>query len=76
MQRKQPASRTTRVIATLLACVWLAGGAWAVAQGVLRGAPLPVLIGAVALWYGLVWARVAYAGRRLQWPDGLFPWRR
>jgi hypothetical protein len=53
------------MVAACLAGIWLAGGATAVVLGArLRPAPLPMLLGLLALGYGWLWARVALTGQR------------
>jgi hypothetical protein len=57
-----------RVVAGLLAVVWLAGGLGAVLFGFTRHLRLGVLIGPLAIIYGALWVRVTWTGRRLHWP--------
>jgi hypothetical protein len=66
----------TRILAGLLAAIWIVAGVFVLALGLARGHWLPLLCGIAALWYGLIWIRVAREGRQLEWPSGLFPWRR
>jgi hypothetical protein len=60
-------------VALVIALVWLVTGVLAVALGLLRRLALPVVLGAAAVWYGLVWVRVVRTGRRL---ERLLPFRR
>jgi hypothetical protein len=48
--------------------LWLAGGAGAVFLGFTRHLRLGVLLGPLAILYGILWVRVAVSGRRLEWP--------
>ena len=65
--------RGGRILAAALAGIWLAAGLTGVAIGLwLRPAIVPLLVGALALGYGWIWARVAVTGRRQEWP----PWGR
>lgn len=58
-----------RILAGILATIWIAAGLAALTIGLwLRPAPLLVLLGPLALAYGWLWVRVARTGRRLQWP--------
>lgn len=57
-----------RSFAALLALFWCAGGTLAIALGVRRGYWVAVLVGVLAVVYGMVWVQVARTGRRLRWP--------
>jgi hypothetical protein len=72
-RRRTELRRAERGVALLVAVVWLVAGALAVVLGLQRRAALPVLLGAAAAWYGLVWVRVVRTGRRL---ERLSPFRR
>jgi hypothetical protein len=60
-----------RIIAAILAAVWSGGGV-----GLAHGRWLVALLGPPAIWYGLVWVRVAFEGRRLTWREARVAWRR
>jgi len=61
--------RGGRILAAVLAAVWLAAGLTALVVGLwLRPAIVLVLLGPLALGYGWIWARVAVTGRRQEWP--------
>ena len=60
----------------LLAAVWLCAGVAVIILGIFHKRWLVTLLGPFAIWYGLVWLRVAREGRRLPWPVELIPWRR
>jgi hypothetical protein len=61
--------RGGRILAALLAGIWLAAGLTALLIGLwLRPAIVPVLLSPLALGYGWIWARVAVTGRRQEWP--------
>ena len=76
MGRKSERSSVVCIAAGVLAVIWFAAGAAAVVVGLAHGRWLVPLLGFVAIWYGLVWIRVAREGRRMKWPEGLLPWRR
>jgi uncharacterized membrane protein HdeD (DUF308 family) len=57
-----------RAVAAFLALVWLMTGPLAIAFGVRRGYWVAVVLGILAIIYGVLWAEVARTGRRLQWP--------
>jgi hypothetical protein len=57
-----------RAGAAILAVLWLAGGVSAVFLGFTRHLRLGVLLGPLAIIYGFLWVRVAWTGRRLEWP--------
>jgi hypothetical protein len=67
--------RGGRILAAVLAGIWLAAGLTALLIRLwLRPAIVPVLLSPLALGYGWIWARVAVTGRRQEWP--LWTWRR
>ena len=73
LSRESP--RTLRIVGGFLAAVWLAA-----ALGVLITAALTerwslLVLGIAALWYGLVWIKMARLGRRLTAREALRPWR-
>jgi hypothetical protein len=69
-------SLSKRVVATLIAAIWLCAGLAMIVLGVRNENWLVALFGPFATWYGLAWLRVAYEGRL---PGGrlrLNPWGR
>jgi hypothetical protein len=60
-----------RIVAGVLALVWIGTGLAAVALGLARRHWLPVLLGPLAVCYGALWVRVAQAGRQVD-----IPWRK
>jgi hypothetical protein len=66
---------TVRIVSGLLAIVWLCAGFVAIVVGVNMSRWLLVVIGVVALWYGLLWVRVVRQGRQLTIREALTPWR-
>jgi hypothetical protein len=69
-------NRANRFIALVLALIWITAGITAVALGLSKRRWFLAALGAVAIWYGLMWIRVMRQGRRLQWAEALRPWRR
>ena len=65
-----------RIVAAVLAAIWLCAGMLVLVLGLFQGRWLMILVGPLGIGYGLVWVRVAYEGQHLTWPDGLLPWRR
>jgi uncharacterized membrane protein YphA (DoxX/SURF4 family) len=62
-------TRTERWVAAVLAAVWLvAGGATVVVGATVRPAAVTMIVGLLALAYGVIWSRVAATGRRQEWP--------
>ena len=51
----------TRVVASILATIWMVAGGLAIVLGLSKG---------------LIWLRVAREGRQLAWREALTPWRR
>jgi hypothetical protein len=75
MNNNQP-SPSNRIIAALLAVIWLALGFAAIFLGIIYKHWLMLLPGLFTVWYGLIWTRAAIESHHLEWPSGLFPWRR
>lgn len=59
-----------RIVAGVLALVWIAAGFAAVALGLKEHHWLPILLGPLAVCYGALWVRVAQTGRKVDapWP--------
>jgi len=64
----KPLSRANRVVARALAIAWIVAGAAAIVLGIARHRWLGVPLGLLAVWYGLLWVRVARTGRWIAWP--------
>ena len=56
-----------RNIAVLLALVWLAGGASGVLIGVVQQRFGLLIVGVLAIGYGLLWSQAVRRGRLLTW---------
>lgn len=76
MSKNAQITRANRILAALLAAVWIGVGLLAVVLASIAGRRLIVLPGILAVGYGLLWAQVAVRGRRLPWPAGLLPLKR
>jgi hypothetical protein len=57
-----------RIVAGVLALVWIVSGLAALALGLARHHWLPVLLGPLAVCYGALWVRVAQTGRKVDMP--------
>ena len=57
-----------RVVAALLALIWLLGGVLALYTGFAQHRWIALVVAPLAVAYGAVWARVAQTGRRFPWP--------
>jgi hypothetical protein len=68
-------SQQARIVGALLAVVWLGAGVAGIMAGAAAQKWLLVLVGFVALWYGVIWVYVARRGRRLTIREALTPWR-
>jgi len=68
-------TRLNRIVALVLAAIWLAAGTLAGVLGVVRRRWLLIAVGIIAIWYGVLWIRVACKGRQLRWRETLWPWR-
>jgi hypothetical protein len=55
-------------VAALLAGVWLLAGLLALFLAFARHRWFGLMLGPIAVAYGVLWVRVAQTGRRLQWP--------
>jgi hypothetical protein len=73
---KQTLSAVDRVIALALTLVWIGAGAIGIWFGLRHGSWAGFIIGALAVWYGIVWARVVRKGSRLHWRESIWLWRR
>jgi hypothetical protein len=76
MAKNTELTRANRILAALLAAVWIGAGLLAVVLASIGRRWLIVLPGILAVGYGLLWAQVAVRGRRLPWPAGLLPLKR
>jgi len=57
-----------RVVAAILAFVWLASGLVATVLAITQHYWIGLVVGPFAIAYGLLWIRVVQTGRRLHWP--------
>ena len=65
-----------RLIALVLACVWIGGAAGGIILATHAGRPWLGLLSLFALGYGVVWLRVFAQSRLLTWSEVAMPWRR
>ncbi|MBA2628065.1 MAG: hypothetical protein H0U85_08630 [Gemmatimonadales bacterium] len=65
---RRPLSRTGRIVAGVLAAIWIIVGIGAAVLGVRQGRVGAILLGAVGVAYGLVWLGVARTGHYALWP--------
>ena len=75
MKARDQSPRTFRLMAGLLALVWLTGGLAAIVAAVITLHWLPGVLGAAALGYGLLWVRAARLGRLLTIREAWMPGR-
>jgi hypothetical protein len=69
-------SSVDRVIALSLGVVWLGMGVAGLVLGMMRGLWIPVALALFAIWYGVLWFRVAVLSRKLtSWRVLIMPWR-
>jgi hypothetical protein len=69
-------NKANRIVALVLGLIWIGAGIVIVALGLSKRRWVLPVLGAVAIWYGMVWIRVMREGRRLQWLEALRLWRR
>ncbi|MDE2345871.1 MAG: hypothetical protein KGL13_05330 [Gammaproteobacteria bacterium] len=65
-----------RGLAAGLAGVFLLAGAFALLAGAARHRWIIAVVAIAAIWWGSVWARVAYKGRKLGAGELFWPFRR
>lgn len=76
MGSRNQSPRGVRIVSALLALVWLGAGFAAIVLALIGPSRWFLgVVGAAALWYGLLWMRVARLGRRLTLREALMPWR-
>jgi len=69
-------SSVDRVIALSLGVVWLGMGMVAVVLGLIHGQLILVTLALFAIWYGVLWFRVAARSSKLtSWREFIMPWR-
>lgn len=61
-------NRASRIVAGVLAVVWIAMGMASVAIGFVQQRWAGVLVGLAGVFFGGVWANVARTGRYAVWP--------
>jgi hypothetical protein len=66
---------TVRIVAALLAAVWVAAGVGGIVAAAMTAKGWLALLGLAAIGYGVVWARVARQERLLTIREALAPWR-
>ncbi|MGH8307704.1 MAG: hypothetical protein ACRER0_05455 [Gammaproteobacteria bacterium] len=69
-------SKLDRIVAILLAVIFLAAGIIGVVAGAVKDQWMLMLVGLASIWWSSVWMRVAYRGRRLDSSELLWPFRR
>jgi len=65
---KTDLGRGGRWVAAILAIVWIGAGAAVIVLSLSHERWAGVVLGLIAVVYGLVWVQVARTGRRLRWP--------
>jgi hypothetical protein len=75
MRDRSKLSGPSRIVALLLAMVWLAAGLIAIGLGLIRAHWWLFIAGIFAGAYGSIWLRVAARSRLLSWREALVPWR-
>jgi hypothetical protein len=64
-----------RVVALVLALVWLGTGIIGIVLGVVHGQWLLVAVAIFAIWYAVVWFRIVARSRLLKWRELIAQWR-
>lgn len=73
IQRKL--GNANRILAFVLAGIWLCAGFAAIAVGLAHARWVLAVAGALALGYAVLWLRVAARRRLLAWSELVLPWR-
>ena len=68
-------SGVNRVVALVLALVWLGVGTVAIVLGLGRGQVVLVVVAGAAIVYGILWLHVVARSRLLTWRKLVAPWR-
>ena len=68
-------SGVNRMVALVLAVIWLCAGIGAILFGFMQARWVFVVLGVFALWYALLWLRVVSRRRLLTWAELVVPWR-
>ncbi len=64
-----------RLVAAILAVIWAAVGIIGLVIGCVYGRWLVAAVALFALWYAVLWVRVAARVRLLRWSEAAMPWR-
>jgi hypothetical protein len=59
-----------RAIAAMLALIWIGAGPCSIYLGAVRAALDLTVLGTIATCCGMLWLRVAWTGRGIEWPLG------
>jgi len=74
--RQPNLSLPARIVAILLAAIWICAGLAMIVLGLRNGRWPLTLLGPFGVWYGLAWFRVAHEGRLAGGRLRLNPWGR
>ncbi|MEO5829528.1 MAG: hypothetical protein ABIQ36_03065 [Rhodanobacter sp.] len=72
---QMPVRSSNRLVAALLAIIWVLAGTVGFIVTVRSGQWWWALLGVCAFWYALVWVRVVVKARLLTWQEATMPWR-
>lgn len=76
MAVRKKLSSVDRVIALSLGVIWLGMGVAGLILGLIHELWIPVALAFFAIWYGVLWFRVAVLSRKLtSWRVLIMPWR-
>ncbi len=73
--RRRVLRRYERLLAVILAVVWIGGGIAALVIGIARNGWAVMAMALLAIGYGVVWLRVAARARLYEPGELLMPWR-
>jgi hypothetical protein len=66
-QNDKQLTRTNRIVAVILAVIWVGGGLAGLWVFLSDHSRLGIIISILTIVYGLLWVRVAYTGKRISW---------
>jgi hypothetical protein len=76
MAARNKLTKVDRVIALALAALWFGMGVGGVVLGLIQDHFILIAPAFFAIWYGIIWFRVAALSRRLStWREFIAPWR-
>jgi hypothetical protein len=67
--------RVSRLVAAILSLIWACAGVLGLVTALTHGRWVLMLPATFALWFSVLWTRVACRARLLTWKEVVTPWR-